>query len=627
MKSQPLVSVIVPAYNQARYLPDAIDSLRRQTYPWWECIIINDGSTDDTPAVCRRLAESDHRVRYLDQDNRGLAGARDRGLDEARGDFIQFLDADDLLFPEKFELQLAEMQRHKGPSVAYCRPFYCIGADVAREIASTRPFPLLDASRPLVDLALRWEKEVSIPCHTFLFDARLITGAGIRFDESLPNHEDFECWMRVFARKPRTLFIDRKLVVYRRHEVSMCRNEELMREGFIAALSRQHDHHADKLELRWILQRRIADLERGEKEPPPQFPARPLVSVILTSYNYQQYVGEAIRCVFRQSYRPIELVIVDDGSVDRSTEVIREAIADAPIPVKTIFKPNGGQSSAFNAGYKKISGQIVTFLDSDDLWYDDRVEKIVDFMHLFPGGGVYQHQLDTGRGPKRNGLLSADVFQLWKIWGKGRFNIADDHDGALFSPFLPTSGLAFRRSVLDKVFPIPEELITCPDAFMSRTSVMQGPLLSLPLVLGLWRDHDDNSGKRGYSSFEKYWQPVIMPRINAYYKRHDAGLELYYDVARRSSSPAARILGESSVYHRPAGTHAPEQKGKGGPPPPSAPGTSVGVPSARFSPQRESAVGTFRRRFVTPFIWALLPERHYRRLRAWMVQSGWIHDS
>lgn len=545
---EPLVSVIVPAYNQAGWLPDTVKSLQAQTVTAWECIIINDGSTDDTESVARGLAAEDRRIVYIHQENRGLAGARNTGLDHARGRYIQFLDSDDLLLPEKMQRQLECLQSCPVPGAAYCRPKFCLDKDLKTEVSANKPFPLLDTANPVLDLAARWEKGLSIPCHCYLFDARLFQDPVLRFDTALPNHEDWDCWMRVFARKPAVHFVDEKLVVYRRHSGSMCRDAEAMRGGWLTALRKQHAVPETPMELRWTLARRIREVESSKAASDnAALPGQPLISVILTSYNYEQFVAEAIQSVFRQSYRKLELIIVDDGSRDRSREVIQETIADAPIPVQTVFKENGGQASAFNAAYRLISGELVAFLDSDDFWYEDRIERMLDFVRLFPGGGVYQHQMDTGKGLKRNGLLNADVFQLWRAWGKGVFNIADDHDGVLFSPFLPTSGLLFRREVTDKVFPVPETLITCPDAYLTRSSAAFGPLYSLPDTLGVWRDHGENAGVSGMASFQDFWLPVIMPALNEFYVRQGLEFRIEFDPAKRSKLPAARILGEGML--------------------------------------------------------------------------------
>src|SRR4051794_34828743 len=113
------ISVVVPAYNYAQFLPVALDSIIAQTYADWECIIVDDGSTDDTAAVADAYVRRDPRFRYIHQANRGLAGARNTGVRNATGDAIQFLDADDRLLPPKLERHAAYLEAHPECDIVY----------------------------------------------------------------------------------------------------------------------------------------------------------------------------------------------------------------------------------------------------------------------------------------------------------------------------------------------------------------------------------------------------------------------------------------------------------------------------------------------------------------------------
>lgn len=99
----PLVSVIVPCYNQAQYLTMALDSIRNQTYQFWECIIVNDGSPDNTDEIATRYCRLDTRFRYVSQNNEGLASARNFGINSALGTYILPLDSDDYIDPPYIE--------------------------------------------------------------------------------------------------------------------------------------------------------------------------------------------------------------------------------------------------------------------------------------------------------------------------------------------------------------------------------------------------------------------------------------------------------------------------------------------------------------------------------------------
>jgi glycosyltransferase involved in cell wall biosynthesis len=119
MSDRVRVSVVVPAYNYAHFLPAALDSVLAQTDRDWECIIVDDGSTDDTAAVADAYVRRDPRFRYIHQANRGLAGARNTGVRNARGDAIQFLDADDRLLPPKLERHAAYLDPHPECDIVY----------------------------------------------------------------------------------------------------------------------------------------------------------------------------------------------------------------------------------------------------------------------------------------------------------------------------------------------------------------------------------------------------------------------------------------------------------------------------------------------------------------------------
>ncbi len=101
---------------------------------------------------------------------------------------------------------------------------------------------------------------------------------------------------------------------------------------------------------------------------------KPFVSIIITSYNYEKFLQDAIESALNQSYRNVEVIIVDDGSTDNSRKIIA-SYADRVIP---ILKENGGQGSAFNAGFRASRGDIVIFLDSDDTLFPDSAEMVVN---------------------------------------------------------------------------------------------------------------------------------------------------------------------------------------------------------------------------------------------------------
>ena len=259
-----LVSVIIPCYNYARYLPDAISSVKAQNHSNWECIIVNDGSTDDTAVVAERLAREDRRITVAHQENLGPSAARNRGLEVARGEYIQFLDADDIITPRKMELQLNLLAGKKQLGLSYSDYRYC-DRDNPEETVHRDYFapPRFKSSRPILDIASRWETEFSIPIHCFLFDSRFFKEHGIRFDETLANHEDWDCWMRIFALEPNIVNIPEQLSIYRIHDESICANWPRMLGGFCIALRKQIKLSNNDPELNTILKKRYREIRRN----------------------------------------------------------------------------------------------------------------------------------------------------------------------------------------------------------------------------------------------------------------------------------------------------------------------------------------------------------------------------
>ena len=232
-----LVSVIIPVYNGAFLIRDSIESVRRQSYGSWECIIVDDGSTDETAVVVRTDIAGDDRFRYVYQPNGGLSAARNKGLDCARGEYIQFLDADDVILPEKLQQQLGCMEA-EGASVSYTD--YRTGAsdDIYQPASFYKPAQCTSADI-LTELIIRWESMLIIPPHAWLFDASFFREKGLRFDELLPNHEDFDCWVNILRLRPKMVYLDKKLVIYRVSEGSMSRNMLKMGERFLQVLDNQ----------------------------------------------------------------------------------------------------------------------------------------------------------------------------------------------------------------------------------------------------------------------------------------------------------------------------------------------------------------------------------------------------
>jgi glycosyltransferase involved in cell wall biosynthesis len=227
----PGVSVVIPAYNYARYLPAAIDSILQQDYPAYEIIVVDDGSTDNTADVVARYGE---KVRYIYQKNAGLPAARNTGIKAARHDFVSFLDADDLWLPTFLSNAMTIFV--KLPQE------YAI-------VACHYGFIDLNGQRIVVKSMVPTEPR-EISCRDAILQTRFGTSAVVArksafdeaglFDETLRSSEDRDMWNRITARR-RVLLTGERLVMLRRHSGNMSKNADRMRENGRRVIQKAYD--------------------------------------------------------------------------------------------------------------------------------------------------------------------------------------------------------------------------------------------------------------------------------------------------------------------------------------------------------------------------------------------------
>lgn len=183
------VSIIIPAYNAAEFIGETLDSVFAQTFSDYEVIVINDGSPD-TDALEKVLARYPEKLRYLKQENKGAAAARNTGLRAAAGEFVAFLDADDTWLPSFLEKQIELLQRTKADFV------YADALLVGESPLSGRTFMQVQPSRGEVTAASLLAVEVTVLTSTVLARRQPIIEVGL-FNESLKRGHDFELWLRL----------------------------------------------------------------------------------------------------------------------------------------------------------------------------------------------------------------------------------------------------------------------------------------------------------------------------------------------------------------------------------------------------------------------------------------------
>lgn len=198
-ENSPVISVIIPAYNYASFLPQAIGSVSSQTYQNWECIVVDDGSTDNTKDVMEQLMKEDKRIHYFVQVNSGPTVARNLGLSKAKGKYIQFLDADDLIEDQKFQKQLDVFEKYPDIDIVYGNVQYFKSNNISKQyhnitLEGSKPWmKKLSGSGEEMIKALLYENLMVI--QSPLFKRSLVQNFG-NMDEKLYYNEDWELWAR-----------------------------------------------------------------------------------------------------------------------------------------------------------------------------------------------------------------------------------------------------------------------------------------------------------------------------------------------------------------------------------------------------------------------------------------------
>jgi len=214
----------------------------------------------------------------------------------------------------------------------------------------------------------------------------------------------------------------------------------------------------------------------------------PLVSVIIDNFNYARFICAAIDSALAQTYAPIEVIVVDDGSTDNS----RDVISSYGSRVSAVFKSNGGHASAFNAGFRASRGSIVIFLDADDALLPSAVEEVVRAWH--PGTAKAQFVLAhvDADGHALGAIVPFLPGQM--LDGDIRASILDA--GGYVG--VPTSGNAFARTVLDRLLPLSEsQWRQAADTSLEIIAPFLGDVISLRKTLGCYRVHEANHGMLG----------------------------------------------------------------------------------------------------------------------------------
>lgn len=249
--STPRVSVVIPTYNYARFVCNAVDSVLSQTYQDYEIIVVDDGSRDDTGDV---LAPYGDLIRYIRQENAGPSTARNNGIGLARGEFIAFLDADDLWLPHKLENQVRFLDANPEFGMVFSDMSHCVDGDMVHTSYLRERGYRYVAQGSIYNNLL---KEGFIFTPTVMLRSKCLDLVGT-FDVTMCNCEDVDLWFRI-ADRFQIGFLDEPLVIRNQHGANVTGNSEDYLKAPVLLMERLYAVNSD-LERKSIIKERLKSM-------------------------------------------------------------------------------------------------------------------------------------------------------------------------------------------------------------------------------------------------------------------------------------------------------------------------------------------------------------------------------
>ena len=377
-----------------------MDSVLSQTYKDFEVLMVNDGSTDSSGAICQEFAERDSRFHYFEKENGGLSDARNYGLDRAKGHYITFLDSDDFLFEDYLE-NLYHASRLSDSDITiggYCRfgdsNFYFYNDRFKSDsLVSLKDFQAIQYLDSMLDVTFltfstAWGK---------LFKRELFSE--LRFPYGKYAEDQFLIW-KLYMKADKIYVFNGASYVYRMNPSGLSNIFTLKHLDYIDALEERIKETKDieGIEIQhsfnmysYVLQRILGQLEEHDyideaKEVRKKLElveqgqysflsdevkeievenGGELISIIVPIYNVENYLRMCLDSIEHQTYSNIEVLLINDGSPDSSGEICKEYVA-RDSRFRYFEKENGGASDARNYGIERSNGKYLTFVDSDD---------------------------------------------------------------------------------------------------------------------------------------------------------------------------------------------------------------------------------------------------------------------
>ena len=393
--NQELVSIIVPIYNVENYLRQCLDSIQNQTYKKFECIMINDGSTDSSQQIAEEYL-SDSRFKLINQSNKGLSGARNTGISHIKEEstFVAFVDSDDCIYPDFLET-LTEHIEDEVDIIEGMIEYYFdeikmdnISHNFEKQILTTQ-------NEKLRKFALN---ELRVSVFPKLFRKNLLT------EDFFPKgwiFEDLAVVPELVSNSGKWIKLPKVIYGYRIRPNSITTKEFSEEKLDVFKIFRKYDLffkdasertkylvekikylHINYHDIEFVPEdNQYKSLYKQEKEKIlsqiEEYEKRELISIIVPIYNVENYLRQCLDSILNQTYQNFECLLINDGSPDNSADICREYV-EKDSRFKYFEKENGGLSDARNYGIRQSKGSYLTFVDSDDWLENDALQQLYD---------------------------------------------------------------------------------------------------------------------------------------------------------------------------------------------------------------------------------------------------------
>lgn len=347
------ISVIIPTYNNGAKIINPINCIKKQIIPAsvkveFEIIIIDDASSVEKYEQVKEVVKAEENIKLIRcTKNGGPSIARNIGIKEATGEFISFLDSDDLWPENKIQLLLP------------------IFEDTKIEVAGGKVKYMIKDGIDFNIIQEKYEDDQLRTTHVHLgalLVRKNIFDRGYLFDEELRFSEDIDWWNRIREDGINIMLLEETTLKYFIHGENMTfKKIRELNQSLLVVM-----HKAIKRRKIKKLTHKIPQIKDFRKQRNDV-----LISVIIPMYNGKNSIGRAIQSVKDQIYNNYEIILVDDGSTDNGANWVKNNFPE----VNVIQQENKGVSAARNTGIKESNGDIIAFLDDDDVWLPEKLEK------------------------------------------------------------------------------------------------------------------------------------------------------------------------------------------------------------------------------------------------------------